>query len=349
MKKILLYLTIIISISCNKGTTDSNNLQPLADFTFTASPNFAAPATVYFANKSTNADTYKWDFGNGQTSTEKNPSVTYTVNGTYTVKLTVNAITIPNVSSIENTSTQIITIVLPPNPTADFELLGLRLTSIGAIPNNYISTLNKSANGKSTWDFGDGTSPVTAGNPIHYFRNPGTYTVTLKVFQSLTNTTVTASKNITIYEIGQQLFGGKIFYSDSAGKCLIAAPSDLQLATWGCPTTLTNITDNTIFSGKINTQKIISQCGNTTAAFVASNPIINGYSDWYLPSKIELEMMYENRVKIGGFTNLTYWSSTEVPNQANSAYSSEFNPTSFSSIKINLKTDSYRVRPVRSN
>ena len=346
MKKTLLLLTLSILISCSKSTNDTNNsnsLQPIADFSYIATPSLAAPSTIYFTNKSINADTYKWDFGNGQTSTEKNPSVIYSTNGNYNVKLTVNAITIPNVISKENTSTQIISVVLPPKPNADFELLGLRLTGNGITP------LNKSTYGKSTWDFGDGTGPIIAGNPTHYYKSPGTYIVSLKVFQSLTNITDTISKKITIYAVGQQLFGGVIFYADSSGRCLIAASSDLQLAKWGCSNSITNITDNTIFCGKANTQKIISQCGDSTAAFIASSLDINGYNDWYLPSKIELEMMYQNRLKIGGFTNLPYWSSTEVPNQANSAYSSEFNPTYFASFKINAKSESHGVRPIRSN
>jgi len=33
---------------------------------------------------------------------------------------------------------------------------------------------------------------------------------------------------------------------------------------------------------------------------------------WRLPSKDELKILYRNRDKIGGFTGLKYWSSTEV-------------------------------------
>lgn len=39
-------------------------------------------------NKSVNAVSYKWDFGNGDTSTAANPSYRYRVHGTYTVTLT---------------------------------------------------------------------------------------------------------------------------------------------------------------------------------------------------------------------------------------------------------------------
>lgn len=46
-----------------------------------------SPLEVAFTNHSVGADAYLWDFGNGQTSTELNPSVTYTQAGTFKVRL----------------------------------------------------------------------------------------------------------------------------------------------------------------------------------------------------------------------------------------------------------------------
>ena len=43
---------------------------------------------VTFTNASLNADTYSWDFGDGESSTETSPSHTYTADGTYDVTLT---------------------------------------------------------------------------------------------------------------------------------------------------------------------------------------------------------------------------------------------------------------------
>lgn len=45
--------------------------------------------TLKFTNTSTNGETYTWDFGDGSTSTEKEPTHTYKSNGSYVVKLTV--------------------------------------------------------------------------------------------------------------------------------------------------------------------------------------------------------------------------------------------------------------------
>ena len=62
--------------------------KPAVSFTATNAVGFPALKTV-FANATKFANSYKWDFGDGSAiSTEENPEHTYTVVGTYTVKLT---------------------------------------------------------------------------------------------------------------------------------------------------------------------------------------------------------------------------------------------------------------------
>jgi PKD repeat protein len=56
---------------------------------FTASPTSTCDGIVQFADASLNADTWAWDFGDGNVSNDQNPLHTYTSNGTYTVMLTV--------------------------------------------------------------------------------------------------------------------------------------------------------------------------------------------------------------------------------------------------------------------
>ena len=58
---------------------------------FTATPTSgAAPLTVNFTDQSTNSpESWSWDFGDGNTSTEQNPSNTYSAAGKYSVSLTV--------------------------------------------------------------------------------------------------------------------------------------------------------------------------------------------------------------------------------------------------------------------
>ncbi|MEA1873681.1 MAG: C25 family cysteine peptidase, partial [Bacteroidota bacterium] len=56
---------------------------------FSASPTSTCDGIVQFTDASLNADTWAWDFGDGNTSTDQNPLHTYTANGIYTVELTV--------------------------------------------------------------------------------------------------------------------------------------------------------------------------------------------------------------------------------------------------------------------
>jgi PKD repeat protein len=90
MKKLLFAaLTIMVVGSCSKkdDTTTPATPAPTANFDYTG--NGAAPSTVSFSNTSTNATSYSWDFGdnNNNTSTLQNPTHSYLVGGTYTVKL----------------------------------------------------------------------------------------------------------------------------------------------------------------------------------------------------------------------------------------------------------------------
>ena len=69
----------------------------------------------------------------------------------------------------------------------------------------------------------------------------------------------------------------------------------------------------------------------------------NGYNDWYLPSKEELNQLYLNRSAVGGFASGVYWSSTE--DNAVNAWGQNF----VDGYQIgNLKDDEWRVRPVRA-
>jgi PKD repeat protein len=80
------YVTVTDTIT-GCFTTDSLTVNvvatPVADFT---SAN-GASGLVNFTSTSTNATTYAWNFGNGSTSTQQNPTNTYTSNGTYNVTL----------------------------------------------------------------------------------------------------------------------------------------------------------------------------------------------------------------------------------------------------------------------
>jgi len=120
------------------------------------------------------------------------------------------------------------------------------------------------------------------------------------------------------FTLGQSYQGGKIAYIDSTGKHgLIAAPSDQSAGIlWNNGTfpndPVTGATGTAIGTGQANTNAIIAAQGpGNYAAKLCDDLVLNGYSDWYLPSKDELNQLYLNQTVVGGFANGSYWSSSE--------------------------------------
>lgn len=116
-------------------------------------------------------------------------------------------------------------------------------------------------------------------------------------------------------QLGDKYQGGIIFYLDETGKHgLIAAPHDHHndYVQWGCYPNTTHGADGTaIGTGAQNTLDIVAHCGANTAAWICHHLVLDGYSDWFLPSIDELKEMYNQRALIGGFNSHRYWSSTE--------------------------------------
>ena len=149
--------------------------------------------------------------------------------------------------------------------------------------------------------------------------------------------------------VGDYHQGGIIFYLDGNGGGLIVAPSDQSNgAEWGCYGTSINQTAPYIGAGNYpNTYFILtSGCAvSGIAADICVNLSLGGYSDWFLPSKDELNEMYLNlhQQGLGGFASYGYWSSTEYDNF--DAWGQDFSDglqTSF------VKDGNFGVRAVRA-
>lgn len=114
--------------------------------------------------------------------------------------------------------------------------------------------------------------------------------------------------------------GGWIFYDkgeySDGWRYFEAAPDDHPVkVTWGCSgTSIPAAKGLSAGTGKANTEAIIKKCGEQgIAARAAADYRGGGKNDWFLPSKTELNGMFENlhSRKIGGFANDKYWSSSE--------------------------------------
>jgi gliding motility-associated-like protein len=145
--------------------------KPAVDFRSNDSSSCQAPFTVQFTDLTPGATTWLWDFGDGNTSTEKNPSHTYTAFGNYTVSLTAG-------TSADCGNTMV---------KSDFIQVQETTVSLGpgggCIPFTYspianISTIDSIAT--YLWNFGDGGTS-TAKEPTHNYATAGNYNVTLTI------------------------------------------------------------------------------------------------------------------------------------------------------------------------
>ena len=165
--------------------------------------------------------------------------------------------------------------------------------------------------------------------------------------------TPTNNNNNSALAIGDTHQGGIVFYLDGNNGGLIAAPTDQSVKTWGCYGTLISGADGTaIGTGAQNTIDIEAECTwSLIAADICVNLTLGGYSDWFLPSKDELNEMYLNIGQgnalglgnIGGFAYTNYWSSTE--DDSGNAWKQVFS----SGIQYSFNKDfNYIVRAVRA-
>ena len=163
----------------------------------------------------------------------------------------------------------------------------------------------------------------------------------------------------TLVAIGQNIEGGIVFYiapepTDLDGdgvldKGLICATENQSSSiAWDKGSAQTNAaTDYDLGKGASNTDKIIATHGaGNYAASVASAYDGGDYTDWFLPSVDELNLMYTNLHLngLGNFSNAYYWSSTE---DATNTYA-RYQNFSYSWKGGDLKSSTFNVRAVRA-
>jgi len=153
MKKLNLLIILVVAIfaSC----TDPNvTPSPVASFNYSGDNNFA-PCSIKFTNQSENSVSYNWDFGDGETSTETNPSHVYSAGGTYTVLLTVK-----NDAGVENESSKVVSVLDKPTK---LQMNKLTVTSFPSTEEN-----------GAGWDINNGPDimfKITDENSTNYFES----------------------------------------------------------------------------------------------------------------------------------------------------------------------------------
>ncbi len=175
-----------------------------------------------------------------------------------------------------------------------------------------LTTVTTGSDGKATVTWTLGTTP-------------GTHTLTVKA-DDITPISVTATCKL---EIGEVYAGGYIFYLLKDGDAgydndvqhgLVCAKTDQSTGIqWDNGKDLiTGATGRAVLTGKENTTTIIDKQGTSVqyaARICDEYDDGNGNTDWFLPSKDELKLMYDNLYyqtpSIGGFLDYYYWSSSQ--------------------------------------
>ncbi|WP_194974033.1 hypothetical protein [Aquiflexum lacus] len=140
---------------------------------------------------------------------------------------------------------------------------------------------------------------------------------------------------------------------------IIAPVEQVFEAQWGCQGTEVTGTSTEVGFGRINTEKVLAfhdalpnfytnptQCHPDNDGTVAARLTIGfengGFNDWFMPSLKEMDFLYQNRDKIGGFSTVEYWSSCES-NAVNACVMSFITGEQLSRPKSELR----RVRVIR--
>lgn len=185
--------TVSLTVTSVSGCTDNTTAQitvsapPTADFTAqNVCVGFPSPFTDASSNDVTQ---WNWDFGDGNTSTDQNPTHSYASAGNYDVTLTVA--TAANCSDTIQKQVSV-----NQSPTADFNFNNVCLNNMATF-----TDASSSAVGSITswqWDFGDGNTS-SLQNPSNNYADPGNYDVTLTV--SANNCSNIATQTISIYDL----------------------------------------------------------------------------------------------------------------------------------------------------
>ena len=191
--------TVLVFVTSCKDDDTIYNTAARAGFTVGDTYDVGEPITftdTTVPEEGTTIVSYLWEFGDeaGSTSTESNPTFTYTRDGEYTVRLTVT-----DSNDLKARSEKVIIIVNPTNPdfTTDKEEY-----EMGELIHFTDATTTKSGTTITAWHwtFGDeAESTSDEQNPTFVYDVAGSYAVTLTVTDSY-DLQSSVTKNITVYD-----------------------------------------------------------------------------------------------------------------------------------------------------
>ena len=206
---ILTFSLIFYLTSCSK--TENQKL-PSADFIFNPSNGYK-PLVVNFTNLSENAESYFWDFGNGDFSTSANPTTTYNNDGNYSITLTAKN------ASGTNKITKNISIKTPPKSVTIMDITILNFPETDDLGNNWDNSFSGSYP-DVYFKITDATTSLFSLNTSNRFENlrkvdlPKTYSAPTNGFYTFTD--LNSGFGISLYDyesLGSDQFMGGVLTS----------------------------------------------------------------------------------------------------------------------------------------
>jgi len=173
--------------------TDEVTISPLSGPSAAFNVNALCTTLAGFTDQTTistgNITGWSWDFGDGNSSSQQNPSHQYGATGTYTVCLVVS-------SDVGCTDTICQDVTVSNPPVAGFNANNVCEGNVIAINN---TSAPAGSFGSYDWDFGDGTSSVQQ-NPSVLYNSSSNYTITLIVTDTL-GCSDTVQQQVTVFPL----------------------------------------------------------------------------------------------------------------------------------------------------
>ena len=175
----------VYAIKSSSSSNNSGSQELTASFTYSPSSPYMGQTVQFTDNSSGSPTSWSWKFGDGGTSTQKNPTHAYSAAGSFNVTLTISN------GTSSNSMTQ--TITVKSSVAANFNYSPVYPT-VG----QEVQFIDDSQGSPTSWawDFGDGGNS-TSKNPTHIYSKAGTFNVKLTVSDGSNSNT--ANKSISIY------------------------------------------------------------------------------------------------------------------------------------------------------